>query len=77
VRILKRELFVFFTLFILLSLSIHFKQWLSSPLEHIEALPTSPMGPWHPLVLTFVAYVVVTLVRITIYLINRLKAKRG
>jgi hypothetical protein len=76
VKILKRELFVFFILFILLSLSIHYKEWFIDPIGHISSLSSSPLGLWHPFVLTLVVYVIVLVVRVVIHLIRRFQARK-
>jgi hypothetical protein len=40
---------------------MHFKEWLSQPVEHLMALPSSGaygIGVFHPLVFTLIVYLV-------------------
>ncbi len=72
----RKEAAVFFGLFILLALSMHFKEWIDHPLAHIEALPQSPLGPWHPIYITAIVYLVILVVRLLIAGIGKLFDKR-
>ena len=63
-QILKRELGIFFALSLLLALGMHFSAWVSHPVEHIEALPSSPLGVWHPLYITAGVYLLLWPVRL-------------
>jgi hypothetical protein len=74
-KIIVRELFVFGVLFILLALSVHYKEWLSHPIAHVEALPSSQFGVLHPLLFTLFFYILVLIVRVAIHLARKLKAK--
>ena len=74
-RIVMRELFVFGVLFTLLALSVHYKEWLSHPIAHLEALPSSQFGVLHPLLFTLFFYILVLIVRVAIHLAKKLKAK--
>jgi len=46
---------------------MHFKEWLSHPIAHIEALPHAGaygIGAMHPLVFTVAVYLIVGLLRV-------------
>lgn len=60
---MKKEIFIFIGLFLFLSVGMHFKQWTSHPITHIEHLPTSQFGLFHPLYITFGVYVIVFAIR--------------
>ncbi len=74
-KVVLRELFVFGVLFFLLAISVHYKEWLSHPIAHIQALPSSQFGILHPLLFTLFFYILVLVVRAAIYLARKLKAK--
>jgi len=42
---------------------MHFSAWMDHPLAHIEALPHSSLGVYHPLFLTLIVYGVIALLR--------------
>ncbi|MRJ03333.1 MAG: hypothetical protein C6I05_07785 [Epsilonproteobacteria bacterium] len=75
-KIVKRELFVFFVLFLLLALSMHYKEWISHPVQHIENLPQSPFGPLHPLLFTLFFYILVLVVRVAIHWARKFQRRR-
>lgn len=60
----KRELLIFIGLFFILALGMHFQAWVDHPLTQIRELPNSPLGPWHPLYLTLLAYLLLWAVRL-------------
>lgn len=60
----KRELLIFVGLFLVLALGMHHQAWLSHPLVQIRELQGSPLGPWHPLYLTALAYLLLWIVRL-------------
>ncbi|RUM45486.1 MAG: hypothetical protein DSY46_02865 [Hydrogenimonas sp.] len=72
---LKQELLIFFTLLILLALGMHFKAWINHPIAHIEALPHSTLGVWHPLYITAGVYILLTAIRILVNLIKKIVKK--
>ncbi len=66
---MKKELYIFIGIFLFLAIGMHFKEWLSHPVEHIEMLPTAGaygIGWMHPLVFTVALYLVVGLLRFII-----------
>ena len=66
-----KEVAIYIALFIALSVAMHFDAWMTHPIKHIEALPTSPFGPYHPFVFTFALYVAVLIVRIFVHLLRK------
>jgi len=64
--IMKKELTIFIGLFLFLAIGMHFKEWLSHPIDHLMALPTAGaygIGSFHPLVFTLALYLVFVLAR--------------
>ena len=63
---MKKEIGIFFAIFLFLAIGMHHKEWFSHPIEHIMALPKAGaygIGPLHPLVFTLILYVLFVLVR--------------
>ena len=69
---LRKEFFVFVSLFIFLSLGMHMKQWISHPIEHIQHLSSSQFGLFHPLYFTFLVYAFLYVIRVILGLFMRL-----
>lgn len=64
--IMKKELSIFTGLFLFLAIGMHFKEWMSHPIEHAMALPSAGaygIGAFHPLVFTLVLYLLLALGR--------------
>ncbi|QKJ21562.1 hypothetical protein [Poseidonibacter lekithochrous] len=62
----KKEFIVFIGTFIILSLLMHFAEFLSFPLTHINNLGTSGaygFGSFHPLIFTLLIYIVIFIPR--------------
>ena len=56
---MKKELFIFFGILVVLSFGMHYKEFFSYPIEHIKHLPTSSaygLGFFHPLVFSGLIY---------------------
>ena len=56
---MKKEIIIFIAIFLFLALGMHYKEWLSHPIDHITALPKAGaygIGWIHPLVFTLVIY---------------------
>ena len=71
---MKKELIIFLGIFLFLALGMHFKQWTSHPIDHILALPKAGaygLGPFHPLIITFVVYSFIGFFRGIIKLFSR------
>lgn len=62
-KIFKRELIIYFVIFILLSFFMHMDKWLSFPIEHIKHL-FHYVFPLHPLVYSFIGYIIVWFIRL-------------
>jgi hypothetical protein len=63
---MKKELSIFVGIFLFLAIGMHFKEWISHPLEHIMALPSAGaygIGAIHPLVFTMVVYIIFVMLR--------------
>ena len=63
---MKKELMIFLGIFLVLALGMHFKEWMSHPIDHIMALPKAGafgLGPFHPLIITTFFYLVLALFR--------------
>ena len=63
---MKKELTIFTGLFLFLAIGMHFKEWMSHPIEHLMALPSAGaygIGAFHPLVFTVALYLVFIFVR--------------
>ena len=74
---MKRELIIFIGLFLFLAIGMHFKEWTSHPIEHIQALPQAGaygIGAVHPLVFTLALYLLVGIFRLIAKLFTRKKS---
>ncbi len=63
---MKKELLVFIGIFLFLAIGMHFQEWLSHPIDHTMALPKAGaygIGAVHPLVFTFIVYIIVLIFR--------------
>jgi len=73
---LKKELLIFTGIFLFLALSMHFKEWLSHPIEHVTSLPTAGaygVGAFHPLIFTLVIYIFILIFRVIFSFFGRSK----
>ncbi|BDY12905.1 hypothetical protein [Hydrogenimonas cancrithermarum] len=69
---LKRELVVFFGLFVLLALGMHFKEWMDHPVAHLSALSGSPLGVLHPIYITAGVYLLLLMIRLFVGLLGKI-----
>ncbi|HIM94842.1 MAG TPA: hypothetical protein EYM49_07420 [Campylobacterales bacterium] len=70
---MQKQLIHFFGIFLFLAIGMHFSEWMSHPVEHLMALPSSGaygLGMAHPLIFTVIAYLVVMLL---IFLVKKIK----
>ncbi len=74
---LVREALIFSAIFLLLSLAFHYEAWLDHPAGHLQALPGSPMGIWHPLWFTAGLYLLVGAVRAVVGMMRKILARKG
>ncbi len=72
---LKRELLIFVGLFFALAIGMHYEEWFDHPLEHVEALPSSPLGPLHPLIIVFGVYMLLVMVRLFIKMMRKILSR--
>ena len=75
-KILRREIFIYFVLLVVLGFGMHHKELISHPIEHFENIVTAPLGIFHPFVFTFVVYLVILVFRL-FFKIFRKFAQRG
>jgi hypothetical protein len=71
---MKKELSIFIGIFLFLAIGMHFKEWISHPIEHIVALPKAGaygFGVFHPLIFTTIIYIIVSILRGIIYLSSK------
>jgi len=72
---MKKELLILIGVFFILTLSIHFKELLINPFEHILNLSKSGaygLGIFHPLIFTFIGYILILVPRVIISLFRRI-----
>ena len=63
---MKKELIIFTTILLILSIGMHLKEWMDHPLVHLMALSSSGaygIGAIHPLVFTMLIYLIVMALR--------------
>lgn len=73
---IKKEIVIYLSLFVLLSLAVHNSVWFSHPIEHISGLFSHGM-PYHPFLYTFIAYIIIVILRVFVSLIKKLfKSKK-
>jgi uncharacterized membrane protein len=71
---LKKELTIFVSILIVLTVGMHYKEFLNHPLEQIMNLGNSGaygLGLFHPLVFTFIIYIIILLPRLVFKLFKR------
>jgi len=64
---MKKELIVFISIFFVLTIIFHYKEFLEYPIIHILSLPTSGaygFGIFHPIVFTFIVYILLWILRL-------------
>ncbi len=64
---MKKELYIFIGIFLFLAIGMHFKEWMSHPVEHLEMLPVSGaygIGWMHPLVFSAALYLFIGVARL-------------
>ncbi|WP_200762992.1 hypothetical protein [Nitrosophilus alvini] len=70
-KILIKELFIYIAIFLFLAIGMHFKEWISHPVEHIKALPSSEFGPLHPFLFAFGGYIFILIIRLFVKIIRK------
>jgi len=59
---MKKQFKIFVAMFLFLAIGMHFKQWISHPIEHLMDMPHGGAygvpGIVHPFVFTFLGYIV-------------------
>lgn len=73
---MKKEGTLFVGIFLFLAIGMHFKEWLSHPIEHLLALPNAGaygLGALHPLIFTLIVYLLFISIRAIIRILKRKK----
>ncbi len=68
---MKKELLIYFIIFVVLTITIHFNELITHPIEHILNLPKSGaygLGMIHPIVFTTIIYIIVLIPRLVVKL---------
>ena len=68
---MKKELKIFLGIFLVLALGMHYKEWMTQPLEHLETLFTLEWFGLHPLVITLAVYLLFVALRWVVRLFRR------
>ena len=77
---MKKELYIIIGIFLFLAIGMHFKEWMSHPVEHIEMLPSAGaygIGWSHPLVFTLAIYFIVGVVRLSMNAMEKVFKKKS
>ncbi len=69
---IRRELLVYVGILIVMSALMHQGAWLTHPVEHMERLPQSSFGAFHPLLFALGVYLVFGLARLLFRLLKKL-----
>ncbi|WP_151949467.1 hypothetical protein [Aliarcobacter butzleri] len=71
---MKKELIIFIVILIVLTITMHYKEFINYPLAHIKNFPNSSaygFGIFHPLVFASIIYFVLSIPRLVIKLFKR------
>ncbi|MDN5088747.1 hypothetical protein [Aliarcobacter butzleri] len=66
---MKKELIIFIVILIVLTMTMHYKEFINYPLTHLKNFPNSSaygFGIFHPLVFTSIIYIVLSIPRLVI-----------
>ncbi|RXK12575.1 hypothetical protein CP965_08320 [Halarcobacter mediterraneus] len=76
---MKNEILIIVGIFVVLTIGMHYKEFLSHPIEHILALPHSSaygLGAFHPFIFSLLAYIFLLIPRFFIYLYKKVISKK-
>ncbi|MBU1667220.1 hypothetical protein KKC13_02310 [bacterium] len=62
---MKKHITLFVGVFLFLAIGMHFKEWMSHPIEHLTALPSAGaygLGMFHPVVFSLAGFLVLLLI---------------
>ncbi len=76
-KIAQKEITIFLITFLFLALVMHFNAWIDHPIQHINSLSSSSLGTWHPIVISFLVYMVVCVGRGLISLWKKIIKNKG
>ena len=71
---MKKELLIIISIFIILTISIHYNEFLTHPFSHILSLSKSGaygLEGLHPFIFTFIVYILILIPRLLIKLFKR------
>ena len=71
---MKKELLIYLILFFVLTLTVHYKELIAHPIDHILNLSSSGaygLGVYHPLIFTLFLYLLILVPRFIIKLFKR------
>ena len=71
---MKKELLIIVSIFLILTISIHYNEFLTHPLNHILSLSKAGaygLGGLHPVIFAFIVYVLILIPRFLIKLFKR------
>ena len=71
---MKKELLIIISILMILTIIMHYDELLTHPIMHISDLPNSGaygLGVFHPLVFSFIIYIIILLPRLVFKLFKR------
>ncbi|MBP7742294.1 MAG: hypothetical protein KA073_02855 [Aliarcobacter sp.] len=77
---MKKELTVFILILITLTITVHYKEFLEYPIEHIKNFPNSSaygLGVFHPIVFTAIIYILLLVPRLIFRFLRRKKNEKN
>ena len=57
--IIKKEIIIYLSLFVILALMMHQEAWFNAPIDHIKNVSNSTMGTYHPIYLSLLIYFII------------------
>ena len=76
---MKKQLSLFLTIFLFLTIGIHFSAWVDHPLEHLFLLSHADaygLGVIHPIIFSFIGYLIISFILWIVHFIWRFLSKR-
>ncbi|MAD41175.1 MAG: hypothetical protein CL623_02140 [Arcobacter sp.] len=71
---MKKEFFIIVSIFLILTIVMHYQEFLNYPLAQIKALPSSGaygFGAFHPIIFTLIVYLLLWIPRAIIKLFTK------
>ena len=76
---MKKQLSLFLTIFLFLTIGIHFSAWVNNPLEHLSSLAHADaygLGVIHPIIFSFIGYLLLSSILWIVHLVWRVFSKK-